>query len=157
MPRPCWGSAHSSLPPSAWWIMEVWIVVHAYYQLFIHSVMFIEWVLTLICSSGHMTSIVLSILERDPPLLLSWRFLTFFPLKGYLGVVPDPMWGQRSGMSICTDCKALWDTFVIRENGLYKYTELNKQEIFIFIQAILRSHFVLVLQPNEGTGFMWEE
>jgi len=28
--------------------------------------------------SGHMTSIVLSILERDPPLLLSWRVLRFF-------------------------------------------------------------------------------
>jgi len=34
MPWPCWDSAHSSsLPPSTWWIMEVWIVVHAYYYL----------------------------------------------------------------------------------------------------------------------------
>jgi len=40
-------------------------------------------------------------------------FFTFFPMKGCLGVFPDPMWGQRSGMSICTDCKALWDKFVI--------------------------------------------
>jgi len=48
--------------------------------------------------------------------VLSWRVLTFFPLKGYflfLGVVPDPMWGQRSGMSMCTDCKALWGEFVM--------------------------------------------
>jgi len=30
----------------------------------------------------------------------------FFPVKGCLGVFPDPMWGQRSGMSMCTDCKA---------------------------------------------------
>jgi len=52
--------------------------------------------------------------------VLSWRVLhLFFPVKGCLGVVPDPMWGQRSGMSMCTDCKALWDTFVICENGLY--------------------------------------
>jgi len=31
----------------------------------------------------------------------------FFLVKGYLGVFPDPMWGQRSGMSMCIDCKAL--------------------------------------------------
>jgi len=43
-PWPCWDSAHSSsdsahsssLPPSAWWIMEVWIVEYADFQLFIH-------------------------------------------------------------------------------------------------------------------------
>jgi len=32
-------------PPSAWWITEVWIVVRADYQLFIHSVIFIECVM----------------------------------------------------------------------------------------------------------------
>jgi len=52
-------------------LTEVWIVVHAYNQLFIHSVILIECVLTLMWPSGHMTSILLSILERDPPLLLS--------------------------------------------------------------------------------------
>jgi len=58
MPWPCWCSAHSSsLPPSAWWIMEVWIVIHDYYQLFIHSVISIECVLTLICPSVHMASV----------------------------------------------------------------------------------------------------
>jgi len=30
------------------------------------------------------------------------------------------MWGQRSGMSMCTDCKALWGKFVICEDGLCK-------------------------------------
>jgi len=38
-----------------------------------------------------MTSIVLSILERDPPLFSPEGFFTFFPMKGCLGVVPDPM------------------------------------------------------------------
>jgi len=52
--------------------MEVWIVVHAYYQLFIHSVIFIECLCnTVMIPSVHMKSILLSILERDPPLLLS--------------------------------------------------------------------------------------
>jgi len=36
---------------------EVWIVVHAYYQLFIHSVILIECVVTLMIPSGHMTSV----------------------------------------------------------------------------------------------------
>jgi len=51
----------------------------------------------------------------------------FAPVKGCLGVVPDPMWGFGSGMSMCTDCKALWGKFVICENGLYKinWIELN--------------------------------
>jgi len=96
--------------------------------LFIRSVIFIECVVTLkwfLLSTWHL--LLLSILERDPPLLLSWRVLPFSPVKGCLGVSPDPMWGQRSGMSICTDGKALWGKFVICENGLYKYnwTELN--------------------------------
>jgi len=41
--------------------------------------------------------------ERDPPLLLYWRFLPFFlPWKGFfyfLGVFRDPMWGPGTGMS----------------------------------------------------------
>jgi len=38
--------------------MEVWIVVHDYDQLFIHSVILIECVVTLeLIPSGHMTSI----------------------------------------------------------------------------------------------------
>jgi len=70
-----------SLPPSAWWIVEVWIVEYVDYQLFIHSVILIECVLTLICPSSHMTSIVLSILERDPPLFSPEGFLPFFPWR----------------------------------------------------------------------------
>jgi len=84
MPWPCWCPAHSSsLPPSAWWITEVRIVVHADYQLFIH------W------HSGHMTSIVLSILERDPPLLLSWRFLPFIcPVKDFFLFLGSCSWSD---------------------------------------------------------------
>jgi len=52
--------------------------------------------------------------------VLSSRVLTFFPREGLMGVVPDLMWGQRSGMSICTDCKAIWNIFLICEIGLYK-------------------------------------
>jgi len=40
--------------------------------------------------SGHMTSIVLSILERDP-LFSPEGFFPFPPLKGCFGVFPDPM------------------------------------------------------------------
>jgi len=115
MPWHCWCPAHSSsLPPSVSWLMEVWIVVHAYYQLFIlcHT----HWMClcnSVMLHSGHMTSILLSILERDPPLLLSWRFLPFFPCKRFfsyfLGVVPDPLWKVKGqGCRMCTDCKALW-------------------------------------------------
>jgi len=59
-------------------------------------------------------------------------FFIFFYLERVffclLGVFPDPMWGQRSGMSMCTDCKALWGEFVICGNGLYK---INCIEFFI--------------------------
>jgi len=52
---------------------------------------------------------------------------SFSPMKGCLGVFPDLMWGPGTGMSMCTDCKALWGKFVICENGLYKinWIELN--------------------------------
>jgi len=63
--------------------MEVWIVVHDYYQL---------CVLTLICPSGHMTSIHLSILERF--LSISWEFF----------LIRCEVKGQ--GCCMCTDCKA---------------------------------------------------
>jgi len=68
---------------------------YAYNQLLIHSVIFIVlllcFTLCVMIPSGHMTSIVLSILERDPPLFSPQGFLPFRPLKGCLGVVPDPM------------------------------------------------------------------
>jgi len=66
----CWCPS-SSLPLSVSWIVEVWIVVHADYQLFIHSVILIECVDSCwshdICPSVH------------PALMLPWRVLSFFP------------------------------------------------------------------------------
>jgi len=44
--------------------------------------------------SGHMTSILLSILERDPPLLLSWRVLAFFPGKGFFIFLGSFSWSD---------------------------------------------------------------
>jgi len=38
----------------------------------------------------------------------------------FLWVVADPMWGQRSGMSMCTDCNALGGKFVIYDIGCIK-------------------------------------
>jgi len=82
--------------------------------------------ITLICPSGHMTSITpVHPGEGSSSVALLKGSSLFFPVKGCLGVVPDPMWGQRSGMSMCPDCKALWDTFVNCENGLY-WIELNE-------------------------------
>jgi len=44
-----------------------------------------------------------SILEKDPPLLLSWRFLLSYPHERvffyFLGVFSDSMWGPGTGMS----------------------------------------------------------
>jgi len=76
--------------------------------------------------------LLLSILERDPPLLLSWRFRPFSPLKGFFLFLGNFSWSDvRSwdrGCHMFTDCKALWAKFVICDNGLHKInieTELN--------------------------------
>jgi len=44
--------------------------------------------------SGHMTSIVLSILERDPPLLLSWKFLIYSPWKFFFLFLGSFSWSD---------------------------------------------------------------
>jgi len=65
--------------------------------------------------SGHMTSIHLSILERDPPLLLSWRFLPCASIFSYFWeffLIRCEVKGQG--------CKALWGKFVICDIGLHK-------------------------------------
>jgi len=86
-------------------------VVHADYQLFIHSVILIECVVTLMIPSGLMTSILLSILERDPPLLLGLGLLHFFPVKVFFSIswefflIRCEVKGQ--GCRMCTDCKTL--------------------------------------------------
>jgi len=69
------------------------MVEYADYQLFIHSVIFIVLFLCfnacVMIPSGHMTSIVHP--GEGSSSVLSSRVLPFFPLKGCLGVVPDPM------------------------------------------------------------------
>jgi len=99
------------------------------YELFILSVLLIECAHVML-HSGHMTSILLSILERDPPLFLSWRFLHFFlTVKGSISweffLIRCEVKGQECVM--CTDCKALWGEFVICDIGQYKinWSELN--------------------------------
>jgi len=74
--------------------------------LIIHTLCHTHWTCcnTVMLPSGHMTSIVLSIPERDPPLLLSWRCLPFcFPWKVFFLFSGSfswyPMRGQRSGTS----------------------------------------------------------
>jgi len=53
----------------------------------IHTLCHTHWMCcnSVTLHSGHMTFIVLSILERDPPLLLSWRVLPFSPREGLFG------------------------------------------------------------------------
>jgi len=72
---------------------------------------------------GHMTSVHLSILERDPPLLLSWRVLPFFPLWNHLFLFFGSFsWSDvRSKVRdvVCVR-KALWGKLVICGIGLHK-------------------------------------
>jgi len=76
--KPC-PPLYLHLPDGSW---RSGLVVHDYYQLFIHFVILIECVVTLEWFLLYTWQILLlSILERDPPLLLSWRFLSFFPCE----------------------------------------------------------------------------
>jgi len=76
--------------------------------------------------SGHMTS-VLSILERDPPLLPSWTFLPFlssvkhfFSISWKFFLIRCEVKGQRCRM--CTDCEENLEFEIL---GCKKQTELN--------------------------------
>jgi len=76
----------------------------------IHTLCHTHWMCFyyIMIPSGHITSIPLSIPERDPPLLLSWRVL--------------PLW------CLCVEIvKAVWGKFLICENGLHnKITIMGK-------------------------------
>jgi len=78
-----------------------WIVVPAYYELFIHPVIFIEC----LRNSVHLVTWHLFFCPSWRGVLLCCSpegFFTFSSERFFfdlLGVVPDPMWGQRSGMS----------------------------------------------------------
>jgi len=71
--------------------------------------------------------------------LVTWHLFFCPPWRGILlccspegfflllGVIPDPMWGQRSGMS---DCKALWGEFVNCDIWRYKINWIKWIEPF---------------------------
>jgi len=69
--------------------------------------------------------LLLSILERDLRLLLSWRFLPFFPCERFLNIswefflIRCEVLGQ--GCRMCTECTALWGKF-----GMWYWTIQNK-------------------------------
>jgi len=71
--------------------------------------------------------------ERDPPLLLSWRFLFpfFSPVKGFFSISWEffltrcEVLGQ--GCRMYTDCKALWGKFVICDIGLYTINWIERK------------------------------
>jgi len=85
--------------------------------------------------SGHMTFIVPSILERDPPLFLSSRFLPFFSGKGFFYFLSfswsDVVKGQ--GCRMCTDCEALWGKFIICDIGQYKIYRIELVQQYSFL------------------------
>jgi len=109
------------------------------------------YVILWLCSSGHMTSIVLSILERDPRLLLYWRVLTFFPwmiFYYFLGVfflIRCEVKGQ--GCRTCTDCKALRGEFVICDFGLYKINWIENL-VFLLSSLLLLPSSLCSLPPS---------
>jgi len=91
--------------------------------------------------SGHMTSVLLSILERDPPLLLSCKFLHFFPLWRVvweLFLIRCEVKGQGC---LCVQIVKHSDKFLICENGLYKQTELNWIYIYIIMSPQKQKSF----------------
>jgi len=101
-----------------WFSRELISVGISYTVIFIECVVNLYSFIYCFCPSG----------ERDPPLLLSWRFLPFFPCERVVWeffLIRCEVLGQ--GCCMCTDCKALWGEFVICENGLYKinWIELN--------------------------------
>jgi len=120
------------LPPSAWWITEVWIVVHAYYQLFIHC--HIHWMgcYSVMLPSVHMASIASVHPGRRILLCCSPEgFFPFFPRESFFSIswefflIRCEVLGQ--GCHMCKDCKALWGKFVFCDNGLKKmnWIDLN--------------------------------
>jgi len=134
--------------------MEVWIVVHDYCQLFIHSHTHWMCCISVMIPSGHMTSILLSIQERDPPLLLSWRVLTFFfPPERFFSIfwpfflIRCEVKGQ--GCRMWTDCKAIWGKLVFYDNGLYK---INWIELSFYSRAQMSNRSTSGDDPVLCTG-----
>jgi len=103
----CWGR-------SCWF----WLAPH------LSSLIWIHLFLTLESCSFCTHLLLLSILERDPPLLLSWRFLPFLPCERVFSIswefflIRCEVLGP--GCRMCTDCQAHWGKFVVCDIGLYK-------------------------------------
>jgi len=121
----------------------IWIVI--YFS--VHWNVFVNRSAAVMIPSGHMTSIA-SVHPGEGS-----SSVTLFSLwKGFFyfgGVVPDPMWGQRSGMSMCTDCKALWGKFVICDFGLYKinWTEFVNLCVCICVSLCVHVQSLSLIRP----------
>jgi len=92
---PC--QLHSSLCHTHWMCCYSVMIPSVHMTSIVHLVTWLLlfiWSHDIYCSSNHMTSIVLSIVERDPPLLLSWRVLHFLPLKGFLLFLRSCSWSD---------------------------------------------------------------
>jgi len=91
-------------------IMEVWIVVHAYYQLFIHF--HIHWMCcnSVIIPSLHMSSIAsVHPEEGSSSVALLKVYSLFFPVKVFFSVSWEFFLIRCEDRDVlCTDCLALW-------------------------------------------------
>jgi len=111
------------LSTSIWWITEVWMVVHAYYQLFIHSY---SLNVLLLCNDSFWSHGIYWFCPSWRGILLCCSpegFFTVIPVKGCFLFLGTFSWSDvRSKVRdvMCTDCKALWGKFVICDIGRYK-------------------------------------
>jgi len=125
----------SSLPPSVSWVVEVWIVVHAYYELLRHCHIHSVCCNSVMIPSVHMTHIASVHPGRGILLCCSpegffpffFRHFLFLLFFGEFLLTRCEVLGQ--GWRMCTDCKALWGKFVICDIELHEInwiTNLHK-------------------------------
>jgi len=139
---PCW-CAPPPPPFSGWWSMPT--------PNYSHTLSYSLNVFISLCNASFWSHDIYSSGEGSSSVaLLKGSSLSPPPWKlvfsYFLRVFPDPMWGQRSGCRTCTDCKALWGTFVICDIGLYKinWIELKNpvpEHRFTYIWVFLTSHY----------------
>jgi len=75
-------------------------------------------------------------------------------MKGCLGVGSDPMWGSGTGMSMCSDCKALWDKFVkMGETNKLNWIEnwINRIERIQSRVFIIYTFYSISVRPSSST------
>jgi len=81
--------------------------------------------------------------ERDPPLLLSSRFLPFCPFLWWeFFLILCEVLGKGCRMS--TNCKALWGIFVIFDSGSYK---INWIEFYNLVTVLNLSRCFMCITP----------